>query len=139
MIPWTCWSVQDFVEDLYFVFIFTLYPYPVRKEKILRSALTAYACYKSYMWPVFKLGRIMEGILCNSWILKKSFYWSIVDLKCCVNFCYTAKWFSYICVCVCVLFHILFHYGLSQDSFLCYKVELCCLSILYIDMVVCIC
>ena len=23
------------------------------------------------------------------------FYWSIVDLQSCVNFCYTAKWFSY--------------------------------------------
>ena len=24
------------------------------------------------------------------------FYWSIADFQCCVNFCYTAKWFSYI-------------------------------------------
>ena len=24
-----------------------------------------------------------------------NFYWSIVDLHCCVSFCYTAKWFSY--------------------------------------------
>ena len=23
------------------------------------------------------------------------FFWSIVDLQCCVNFCYTAKWFNY--------------------------------------------
>ena len=23
------------------------------------------------------------------------FYWSIVDLKCCINFCYIAKWLSY--------------------------------------------
>ena len=42
----------------------------------------------------------------------------------------------YICI---FLFHILFHYGLSQDieySFLCYTVGPCCLSILYI--IVCI-
>ena len=34
-----------------------------------------------------------------------------------------------------ILFHIIFHYGLSQDieySFLCYTVGPCCLSILYI-------
>ena len=39
------------------------------------------------------------------------FNWSILDLKRCVNFCFTAKWFSYayICVClhcVCVYIHI---------------------------------
>ena len=26
------------------------------------------------------------------------FYWSIVDLQCCINFCCTAKWFSYTCI-----------------------------------------
>jgi len=31
-----------------------------------------------------------------------------VDLQCCVNFCWTAKRFSYI-----FIFYILFHYGLS--------------------------
>ena len=39
-----------------------------------------------------------------------------------------------------VLFHILFHYGLSQDieySSLCFTVGPCCLSVLYI--IVCIC
>ena len=38
-----------------------------------------------------------------------------------------------------ILFHILFHYGISQDieySSLCYTVGPCCLSILYI--IVCI-
>ena len=40
------------------------------------------------------------------------FYWSIVDLQSCVNFCCTAKWFSYIYV---YIFYIPFHYGLSQD------------------------
>ena len=24
-----------------------------------------------------------------------SIFWSVVDLQCCVNFCYTAKWFGY--------------------------------------------
>ena len=38
--------------------------------------------------------------------------WSVVDLRCCVHFCCTAKEFSYIYN----LFHILFHYGLSEDT-----------------------
>ena len=57
---------------------------------------------------------------------------SIVDLQC-VNFCYSAKWLSYICVYICmyILFHILFRYGLSQDienNPLCYTVGPCCLG-----------
>ena len=66
------------------------------------------------------------------------FYWRIVDLQCSVSFCCLAKWFSY--TYTYILFHILFHDGLSQDieySSLCYKVGPCCLSILYV--IVCIC
>ena len=54
----------------------------------------------------------------------------IVDLQC---FRYTEKWFSYICVCV--LFQILFHHRLLQDtdySSLCNTVGSYCLSILYV-------
>ena len=70
--------------------------------------------------------------LCN-------FLLNILDLKYCVNFCHTAKWFSYIYMCVCVYiyicipFYILFHYininSLSQDiecSSLYCTVEPCC-------------
>ena len=61
------------------------------------------------------------------------FYWSIVDLQCCVNSCCTAKWFSY--TYIYVPFHILFHYDLSQSiaySSMCYRVGPCCWSVLYI-------
>ena len=75
---------------------------------------------------------------CTLFIL---FYWSIVDLQCCVNFCYIAKWSSYIYIYVYICnLHILFHDGLSQDtehSSLCSTVGPCCLSLLYV--IVCIC
>ena len=40
------------------------------------------------------------------------FYWSTVDLQCCVNLYCTSKWFSYTYI---YSFYILFHYGLSQN------------------------
>ena len=42
---------------------------------------------------------------------------STVDLLCCVNFCCTAKWFSYTYTYICILFHIFSHHGLSENFF----------------------
>ena len=42
----------------------------------------------------------------------KFFSWCIFDLQLCVHFWCIVKWFSHMCVCVCIIFHILFHYGL---------------------------
>ena len=64
--------------------------------------------------------------------------WSIVDLQC-LNFCCTAKWFSYTYVYI-RSFSCSFPYALSRDtehSFLHCTAEPCCLSILCI--IVCIC
>ena len=58
---------------------------------------------------------------------------SIADLQGCVNFCCTTEWFSY--THIYILFYIIFHYSLSQDTeynSLGYAVGPCCLSILYI-------
>ena len=65
---------------------------------------------------------------------KNVFYESIVSLLICVNFCCIAKWLSY--AYIYILFHTVFHYGLSQDtkySSLCNTVGPCCLSILYMS------
>ena len=58
-------------------------------------------------------------VFCNYY---QFFYWSIVDLHCCISFRCIAKWFSYIYICMyvfflrffllCILSQILFHYRL---------------------------
>ena len=69
--------------------------------------------------------------------MKHNFYWSIVDLQCCISFRYTTKNpFIHIST----VFQILFPYRPLQSieqNFLCYTVGPCQLSVLYI--VVCIC
>ena len=50
--------------------------------------------------------------------LKKIFYWSVVDLQCCVNFCYTAQWVSYECA-SCSVSDSLWPYGPQTARLLC--------------------
>ena len=74
--------------------------------------------------PAFGVPTLVNGfataVLCphllseaRTFFFKFIFYWSTVELQCCVNYCCTAKWLSY--TYIYVIFHILFHYGLSQD------------------------
>ena len=63
------------------------------------------------------------------------FNWNIVDLQCCVNCCYTAKWCRYIHS----FWNLFFHYGLWQNveyNSLCCTVGPYCLSILYAFLVI---
>ena len=107
------------------------------------SPFTVYFYLSFGMWTMWYIIYSENTPFCNliQIIIFYSFFWfflnwSTVDLQCCVNYCYTAKWFSY----TYIFFQILFHYRLLQDigySSLCYAVGPCCLSILY--PVVCIC
>ena len=34
------------------------------------------------------------------------FNWRRADLQCCVNFCYLAKWFTYVYICICIYIYM---------------------------------
>ena len=63
----------------------------------------------------------------------KEFYWSIVDLHCCVHFYCTEKWLSYTCIYSISLWCITEHW----IYFLCYSAGPCCSSTL--SILVCTC
>ena len=69
----------------------------------------------------FGLGPVSFGFLCSCFFLLPGwcflffiyFYLSILDLQCCADLCYTAKWLSiYVYI---LFFNIIFHLGLSQE------------------------
>ena len=68
------------------------------------------------MWDLSSPTRGQTCISCisrqilNHWTTRRVpiFYWSIVDLQYCVRFMFTAKWFSYVCVCTYIYIYILF-------------------------------
>ena len=69
-------------------------------------------CYGWFYRPVLSPFRLAPHCPAQAFLfLFFSFYWSIVHLQCSVSFCCTAEWFSY--TYRHILFHILFHYGLS--------------------------
>ena len=90
--------------------------------------------------PVSSLLHIFTAFFC---FVFKIIYWSIVDLPMCWFLLYSKMIHIHIYIYIYIythFFHILVHYGLSQDieySSLCYTVRLCCLFILYITVCIC--
>ena len=73
--------------------------------------------------PQYRAGHIVDAQL-NVWLEKMSFAyclflinWCMIDSQCCVSVWCIAKWVSYVYIhkYICLLFHILFHYGLLWD------------------------
>ena len=93
--------------------------------KLMSASLT------SRFFPTMSLGKLYQHI-------KHCFNLTIVDLQYCVSFRCIGKWFSYTYTYMYTFFHILFHHRLLQGiecHFLCYRGNPCCLSILYIVVV----
>ena len=68
--------------------------------------------------------RCKKGIQLTITYLFKNFYWSIVDLQCCVNFCCIGKWTSYtftsieLKCCMAVSLHLSYNLEISNRKFL---------------------
>ena len=80
---------------------------------------------------------------CHGWDLpcRLPALFTFCHLKC-NKFYLTVRWFSYMCIYIHILFHILSHYGLSQDmehGSLCYTIGPCFLSISYLLVCICYC
>ena len=88
---------------------------PLEKEMATHSSVLAW----KISWTEETGGLWSRGF--NPWItcikctspFLVCFYWSLVEIPCCANFCCTEKWLSY--VYYTFFSHVLFHFGLSQD------------------------
>ena len=63
------------------------------------SDIVSLSCFSCF----FLLKLSFNSMHCSSLSFRLIFffYWSVVDVQCCVNFFYTAKWLSYMFMCMC--------------------------------------
>ena len=100
--------------------------------RVRRASVLRYLVFRGWFFPLVII--LLSMIVWKTTYFFKFilFYSSIVDLQHFVNFCLTAQWFSY--TYTCILFHILFHYGPSQNieySSLCYSRTLLLIHSIY--------
>ena len=73
--------------------------YPYNKFSSVAKAHMSHFCYLQLKSPMTRsLTKIIS--LKNSWGIY--FYWTLVDLQCCVSFRYITEWYIYMCVCMLV-------------------------------------
>ena len=66
--------------------------------------------YLSSLLLIWVVVSVSSCCITSHSFFKKVFYWGIVDLPCCVIFCYTVKWFSYTCICFIFIFFFIMLY-----------------------------
>ena len=113
--PWKAWVPRS--SDLSFIKSFFRWftdPYRFKEGICSKDAHTwqLFFFFCSFSW-CFKINffYFWKIYLNVTIIIEINFSWSTVDVQC-VNFCSTAKCFSYTHIHL-LFFHILFHYGLS--------------------------
>ena len=106
---------------------------------ICKYAVTSFLIVISHFFFFIALFRTFKTVCSDSNNNRNTFFflcffknWSMVDLQCYVSSWCREKWLGH--TNIYIAFHILFHYGLSQDiehSSLCYTIGPCCLSVDY--------
>ena len=86
----------------------------------LYTCLYSWSYGKNMLTTAFRIGVKKNPQICGSFSSLMLLFFNFILLKyswseCCVKFCYTAKWLSYAYTHTHILFHVLFHCGLSQD------------------------
>ena len=95
-----CWSLQLVVDSLTFLHSISF-----------GLIYFAHLLWCMYTWtiviPSWRIDTFVITIK-SLFIFLNLFYWSIVDLQCCVSFCYTAEWFSYAYIYIYTYIYIFF-------------------------------
>ena len=85
-----------------------------RNVFVVKATKSVVFCYSRLSWLGHYAFVYSDYFICVAlcvphffvFVFNLFFYWSIVDLQCCVNFCYTEMWFSYIYICIYICIYV---------------------------------